>query len=181
LHAEVNVYGNNIKIVIPVQFNKKATSESKEQYIETVQEYWSGRFGKYNVLTVVQEQSTGKRNRVILFKENGRSKVFLSFLVLIYNTGNKYIQKWTNAHESGHLMNLDDHYKDKGDLSYPEKGYENTIMGEAMGKVTETEIDEVIKRNNTKVTKDEIKEVVKKNDTKVTENIIKKVIKKGTK
>lgn len=47
---------------------------------------------------------------------------------------------WTAAHESGHIMRLDDRYVEvERGITVPQEGWQGTIMAEHLGTVTATD------------------------------------------
>jgi hypothetical protein len=66
--AEVSVDGDNVTIIIPVEYKKGTTEQQKTEFRESAEKYWSGQFGDKNVKLHVVETNAGKRNRIGLFR-----------------------------------------------------------------------------------------------------------------
>ena len=66
------------------------------------------------------------------------------------NSGTWYAddKPWVAAHETGHLMGLDDRYKDNSSgRSVPDKGWGNNIMGAFEKPADQRNIDELVAKN----------------------------------
>lgn len=103
--------GNNIGVAIPINF-QGATQAQIAQITNAIQSAWSGKFGSYNVKTVVQSIPTwhvGTTNGIAVQEGNGTSYVQTPWM----NEGVWYMPgQWgdaTFAHEAGHLLGLGDY------------------------------------------------------------------------
>jgi len=151
--AEINIDEENktVNITIPVEFKKGTTDEQKQFFKKSAEEHWSGKYGEYTVNLVVEERDSGKRNKIEFKDKEGRAYVFHGSSMKLFKENSKKDLSWTIGHEVGHLMNLDDHYKDKrinGEkVSVPNAGWENNIMSQSQGSVEKKNIDEILKKN----------------------------------
>lgn len=152
LYAQVTVKGNNITIAIPIRYiGPGATAERIAELNAGIEKAWTGDFGKYKVVTKVVERIEGEMpNSIFLSVCEGRSKVHGSS----YGTWYSNADGKTAAHEAGHLMGLDDRYKDvidpvtKSLSSKPLDGWGDNIMANSLtGSVQERNIVEVIAKN----------------------------------
>jgi len=130
--------GTNVGISLPINF-QGASSEQIRSVSQAIEKAWTGRFGKYQVTTIVtpiaryDEVST---NAVVLRNGVGESWVNRVFM----NEGVWFtpgqLGETTFAHEAGHLMGLRD--------------YGPGIMGRRinMNSVSEENIADVLKAGN---------------------------------
>ncbi|MBB6066509.1 RHS repeat-associated protein, partial [Pseudoxanthomonas broegbernensis] len=103
--------GNNIGIAIPINF-QGASQAQIAQVTNAIQSAWSGKFGSYNVKTVVQSIPTwhvGTTNGIAVREGDGTSYVQTPWMIegVWYMPG-----QWgdaTFAHEAGHLLGLGDY------------------------------------------------------------------------
>ncbi|WP_245879514.1 RHS repeat-associated core domain-containing protein, partial [Xanthomonas pisi] len=103
--------GNNIGITIPINF-QGATRAQVAQIKNSIQRAWSGKFGSYNVTTVVQSipiWHVGTTNGIAVREADKESYVQTPWM----NEGVWYTPgQWgdaTFAHEAGHLLGLGDY------------------------------------------------------------------------
>ncbi|WP_232771871.1 MULTISPECIES: hypothetical protein [unclassified Stenotrophomonas] len=103
--------GDNIGIAIPINF-QGATQAQIAHITNAIESAWSGKFGPYDVKTVVQSISTwhiGTTNGISVGVADKPSNVHLPHM----NEGNWYMPgQWgdaTFAHEAGHLLGLGDY------------------------------------------------------------------------
>jgi hypothetical protein len=188
--AKIYVHANSVKIYLPLRFGKGTPQALKNQYIKSTESAWTGRFGKYNVqMKVVEGSVDGRTNDVFIYRQPGRSRADSDA-----NHGTAYVFTGetpeqakqsepstvdpnvgkAEGHESGHLIGLDDGYKDawspdgKKVITVPKdrkeqpgvapdakgKRSEKDIMVNHDGKPTEADIHEAI------VNKKEVNNVV---------------------
>jgi hypothetical protein len=154
--SEITVDGNNITIIIPVEYAKGTTEKQKQEFKQASENYWTGQFGDKNVKLFVVEQNAGKRNTV-RFKDDTtnkqRSFVVGSSSMTIFNKSDSGDHEWQIAHEVGHLMKLGDKYKRFSRDTPPLQGWEGNIMAawrDQNGNRTNVElrnINEILDKN----------------------------------
>ncbi|MBB4129824.1 RHS repeat-associated protein [Xanthomonas campestris] len=135
--------GNNIGITIPINF-QGATRAQVAQIKNSIQRAWSGKFGSYNVKTVVQSipiWHVGTTNGIAVREADKESYVQTPWM----NEGVWYTPgQWgdaTFAHEAGHLLGLGD--------------YGPGIMGRNLSvPVNEQNIKDVLNNGNEAITHD---------------------------
>ncbi len=135
-------------IIIPVEFKgDNWTKEMKREFEVSIESTWSGFLDgvSVNVDVDVVETNKGKRNKIRFQDREGRAYAILGNSVTLF----KNSSGWTMAHEAGHLMGLDDRYKDKKQKegtvrSVPNPGWEENIMAEYGGTVDEKNFEEII-------------------------------------
>ena len=155
--AEITQEGDDITIIIPVQFKKGTTDKQKKMFTKAAEKYWTGQFGDKNVTLKVEERNKGKRNKVKFKDKKGISYVFGSKLMTLYREDTDAENEWVVGHEIGHLMKLDDEYqeaknKDGSRKTIPKKGWAGNIMGEFWGIADERNIKDILKKNKVKDT-----------------------------
>ena len=161
-YAEITQDGDNITIVIPVQFKKGTTDQQKKMFTTAAEKYWTGQVGDKNITLKIEERSKGKRNKIRFKNEDGITSVSGSKKIILYKENTDAETEWVVGHETGHLMQLDDEYiEGKGEngvrKTTPKKGWEGNIMGEFWGTVDERNINDILRKNK-------VKNIVKKTD-----------------
>lgn len=122
--------GNNLIILIPVAFTGDgATIKNMNDVTRAVEKQFSGQFGKYTVSTqVIQEKLEYGANIVNLSKWSGRGETRQAeSKAYIYMGNNNPL--YGALHEFAHLFGIDDQYKDVGEESITNKGFETNLMG----------------------------------------------------
>jgi RHS repeat-associated protein len=146
LWASVSVSGNNVTITLPITYSGPGVTPSLVQsWNNAIQKAWSGKFGKYHVMTTVTK---GPQNQVSVPCGRG-----LANTPPPWNSGT-----WpalnvpgidpalAAAHEAGHLMGLEDQYWHPSGVPYPT--YEHDIMGAVGQPPSERDIAEIIHWNS---------------------------------
>jgi RHS repeat-associated protein len=142
LDCKVSVKGSNVYIQIPITSGENINQDTRIKFEAGVEGMWTGKFGKYEVHTIVTE---GITNHARIVEGLDRPSVTQhKNLWLAEGVVNK---RGASAHEAGHLMNLPDQYHDTPTGSIPNKGYENNIMGTTSGKPNENDITQIINKN----------------------------------
>jgi hypothetical protein len=122
--------GNNLIILIPVAFTGDgATIKNMNDVTRAVEKQFSGQFGKYTVSTqVIQEKLEYGANIVNLSKWSGRGETRQAESKADIYMGNNN-PLYGALHEFAHLFGIDDQYKDVGEESITNKGFETNLMG----------------------------------------------------
>ena len=129
--AKIMKHGNNMVVIIPVAFSGDAsTKKNITGIVNSVENKLSGKFGPYSVSTIVVQEEMGSGvNTVELSKMGGRSRVFPDESKAIIMMGNNEKDFYSAVHEFGHLIGLDDRYKDENGISISDEGFEENLMG----------------------------------------------------
>ena len=144
LYAEVSVNGNNVTITVPITYQGPgATPDVVSKFNQGIESNWSGKIGKYNVTTKVTSPSTScnDKNKNTIQVPLGDGRAFVNGVGGNTGTWPSSRPAWTAAHETGHLMGLDDHYTDSGGAN---PGFEHDIMGARDQPATERDITDII-------------------------------------
>ena len=150
LYVKVEIYPEDpykVILTVPIAYKGDATEELIQTWNESIENAWSGTFGKYEVTTHVVVEKVAL-NEVTVVDKFGRSNVVGGWKGTWYTTyyRNEDDNRHTPAHEAGHLMGLPDRYEDvkgKGSVTIP--GWENNIMGSRGGVVEERDIKQILK------------------------------------
>ena len=145
LYAKIEYYGNYVRITVPIAFvGVGATSSTISKFKNGIERYWSGKFGSYTVQTIVALKPLGiAENTIQVPVGNGRP--FVNFPMANNGVWPQETTSWQAAHETGHLMGLDDRYKDNSaGISIPEPGWSNNIMGKTGQYVQARNIEEIL-------------------------------------
>ncbi len=151
LYGKVTVDGNKVTITLPIEYEGPGVSDAQRQaFKEGIEKYWTGKFGKYEVTAVVVTPTAdcpqNKKNVIQVPEGNGRP--FVNGVGGNTGTwpagGQVGTPGWEAAHESGHLLGLDDRYTDDGGAH---AGYEHNIMGAFGQPVGEADITAIINAN----------------------------------
>ena len=144
--AHIEYYNNNVLIKLFIHFSGSgATREKINEFKRSIERVWSGKFGKYNVQTIVIEKPLYEADNIISIpNKNGRS--YVMGVGGSSGTWYKNATGKTAAHEAGHLFGIKDYYKDDPISGYskPLPGYENNIMASLSGYVDERNIKEIM-------------------------------------
>jgi len=146
LDALVCVKGNDVEIILPIQYTGAgATADTIERFNRGIEEAWRGKFGSHNVRTIVTE---GNLNQIRVPYESS-DPLGRAFLDPGSTSSGEW--PWTKSgevagHEAGHLMGLPDLelYDEKGNLIKENQG---NIMAEIGGKPFGRDIDKIIQLN----------------------------------
>ena len=146
--VHVEKHGNDINYTLYVDFDgDDVTQEHIDTYISSVQDFYTGKFGDYNVtMNVVYDPSLAE-NTVWFMKGKGDAYAYndkSTFVPNIVNDNNAvlYTQskgfKFATLHESAHLMGIKDRYVDLNRPGMPRKaaplrGFKGNLMGEYGG------------------------------------------------
>ena len=156
LFVEVNVDPKDSnKVTLTVRINYKgdgATEERIKEWNKSIEEMWSGTFGKYEVTTNVVVQGNAL-NVVNVIDTPGRSNVVSGWQGNWHTSfyGNGDDNRFMPAHETGHLMGLPDRYDDiPGKGSVPRPKWRNNLMAARDGVVEERDIEQIIKDHSWK-------------------------------
>jgi hypothetical protein len=137
----------NVLIQIPITYiGEGATPAVIEKFNNSIEEYWSGEFGKYNVQTIVVSDPTLElMNTITVPVGNTTATTYVSG-----PTGTWPSERpgWTAAHEAGHLLGLHD-IRDAVTGGFDPEWSEN-IMGSrnGVGVVEQRNIDEILQIRN---------------------------------
>lgn len=154
----------NVTIYVTVKFGgdkSTNTADNRQAFITSAEKAWSGKFGDYNVKTIVQE-SKNAPNTVNLNESGGTTTAFsrtVNFNVndnLSHGVFSPQLMSANMAHEFGHLLGLGDRYTESplsrfngwigntaGRRITTQQGYEHNIMGTAWGHVDSRSITDV--------------------------------------
>ncbi len=154
LYAEVTVEGNNVTIVLPIEFvGKGATEDVINTFTNEIERQWTGQFGKYNVTTKVitpdPDCPDDKKSKVRVYTKNLSGRSYSSFRGAESTWYSDRAGSSTSPapHESGHLLGL---LKDLYDPEtfVPLPGFEDNVMaGAPRTGVTQAQVEEIIKMN----------------------------------
>ena len=143
--ASVTQTGNNVGITIPIYFYGPGSDDMQnvQNVVNKIQNSWTGQFGQYNVTTTIRvyrddpnDFSSGSAcpvspipiNRVQLMTPTGQmeSNTFPYGFNGQWDTLSPYDS--TFAHETSHLLGLEDQYTNKNDITY---GWANSRASDA--------------------------------------------------
>jgi hypothetical protein len=168
-YVEITKTGNDITITLPVYF-KNGTKEERTEFINAVQDAWSGKFGDYNVTLKVEHRlhggdqtnaiswedysykdgvvgATTPDDKSVTFYRNDGSKppplVGLGDLKKLPSQVGDFNQDEIYAHETGHLMHLDHVGNDKRNVMAP-----RAVAWWDDFNVTKDNIDALLKAND---------------------------------
>jgi hypothetical protein len=146
----------------PVQFAKGTTDTQKQMYKESVEKAWSGQFGSMNVTLNVEERSRSQRNRIKFSEKSGTSYVLFGRYMTLFKEKSDNDTAWVETHETGHLMKLNDEYKegkysDGTRKTTPNAGWKNNVMAEFNGAVEEKNINDILSKNKITILPEEEK------------------------
>ena len=144
------IEGNNVEVIIPVQFQGAgATPDNIERFKKGIRHWWGGNKGHYHVKVRVVNQPPGPHTNVITIPvQNARVNVTgglpgnhctIGANELLENCG------WVAAHEAGHLMGLDDRYNRV--TGRPNPGWAQNGMGAYGSPFNSTNIHAIIEIN----------------------------------
>jgi RHS repeat-associated protein len=149
--ARITIHGNNrITIEVAIKYQgSMATRANIDRANRGIEKYWTGKFGKYQVVTkVVDPDHTSLRASTVTLTDKDTSGKYLRSYVDHESVGDsgRWNPKdseftWVAAHEAGHLMGLPDRYTDKDG---PMKGWRGNMMAQTWGKVEQRNIDEML-------------------------------------
>ena len=147
---------NRITIQVAIQYvGPMATKRNIAIANKGIEKYWTGKFGRYHVkMEVLDPEKDGslKPAVVTLTSKDDKNKYLRSFVQIEEDTGQwnpkDYDYAWSAAHETGHLMGLDDRYTDKKGA---DRGWRGNMMGQSWGRVQEKNIKELISPSRTVV------------------------------
>jgi RHS repeat-associated protein len=147
---------NRITIQVAIQYvGPMATKRNIAIANKGIEKYWTGKFGRYNVKMEVIDPAKDpslKPAVVTLTSKDDKNKYLRSFVKIEADTGQWNPRDsdfaWTAAHETGHLMGLDDRYTDKKGA---DKGWRGNMMAEDWGRVEERNIKELVSPSKTVV------------------------------
>jgi RHS repeat-associated protein len=150
LDATATQLGQEITIDVNIGLQGvQATPVLAAQWQNSINSIWNAKKWKYRNCTVrinaIVNPGISPQNNINL-GDSGRSYVDR----VGGNSGTWYADNdpWVPAHEVGHLMGLDDRYKDnKEGISIPDPGWENNIMGSFGAPVEQRNIDEIVEKN----------------------------------
>ena len=163
LVATIAIKGNKIDIYLPIQWKGPgATKDVIKRFTQSIESAWTGQFGKYQVTMHVLDMAKydfPKWNVFTILKGNTRASAQLGgYYGTLYNEN----PSRTAAHESGHLMGLDDRYKDVKDKNGKtigatakdpnDKDWNKNIMGDHDQSPSEKDVTDIInyKYNDTR-------------------------------
>jgi RHS repeat-associated protein len=140
---------NRITIQVAIQYvGPMATKRNIAIANKGIEKYWTGKFGRYHVKMEVLDPAKDSSLQpavITLTSKDDKRKYLRSFVQVGADTGQWNPKDsdyaWTAAHETGHLMGLDDRYTDKKGV---DRGWRGNMMGENWGRVQEKNIKELI-------------------------------------
>ena len=151
LYGKVTVDGNKVTITLPIEYEGPGVSDAQKQaFKEGIEKYWTGKFGKYEVTAVVVTPTADcpQNQKNVIQVPAGNGRPFVNGVGGNTGTwpagGQVGTPGWEAAHESGHLLGLDDRYTDDGG---PHEGYEHNIMGAFGESASEADITAIINAN----------------------------------
>jgi len=152
--ARVINHGNGkITIQVAIQYvGPLATKANIARANKGIEKYWTGKFGRYNVTMKVLDPGqdpTLKPAVVTLTGKDEKGKYLRSFVKVAEDTGQWNPKdsdfSWVAAHETGHLLGLDDRYADKkGGGSVADAGWRGNMMATSGARVEQRNVDELL-------------------------------------
>jgi RHS repeat-associated protein len=148
--ARVTLHGNNqITVEVAIQYvGPLATKHNIAIANKGIEKYWTGKFGRYHVKMKVidpAKDSSLEPAVITLTSKDDKNKKLRSFVQIESDTGQWNPKEegfgWVAAHETGHLLGLDDRYTDKKGA---DRGWRGNMMGEYWGRVQEKNVKELV-------------------------------------
>lgn len=152
--ARVIMHGNNqITIQVAIQYvGPLATKENIARANKGIEKHWTGKVGRYNVKMEVVDPAKDPMLQpavITLTSKDDNGKNLRSFVNVEEDTGRWNAKNpdfsWEAAHETGHLLGLDDRYTDdRWGNSVADKGWRGNMMAAVGGRPEERNIKELM-------------------------------------